>query len=131
VSRTNGDAVRTGGMFVRGLVGQVAGIVPFGNIIDSAWLLWDKDAQTLHDKVVNSVVVKAKGSEKIVARGGLGELRPGVTPPPAYAPPVRFPTTSPPSPPGRQADEIYCRNCGQPVKADSQFCAHCGARVAS
>ncbi len=131
VIRTNGDAVRTGGMFVRGLVGQVAGIVPFGNIIDSAWLLWDKDAQTLHDKVVNSVVVKAKGSEKIVARGGLGELRPGVTPPPAYAPPVRFPTTSPPSPPGRQADEIYCRNCGQPVKADSQFCAHCGARVAS
>ncbi len=129
VIRTDGSAVRTGGMFVRGLVGQAAGIVPFGNIVDSAWLLWDTDAQTLHDKVVNSVVVKASGSEKIVEAGGLGALRPGVTPPPAYAPPVRFPP-SPPAPQPRQADEIYCMNCGQPVKADSQFCAHCGARVA-
>ncbi len=131
VIRTDGSAVGTGGMFVRGLAGQLAGVVPFGNIVDSAWLLWDKDAQTLHDKLVNSVVVKAQGSEKIVERGGLGELRPGVTPPPAYAPPVRFPASSPPSPPARQADEVYCGNCGQPVKAGSQFCAHCGARVPS
>jgi len=127
VIRTNGEAVRTGGMFIRGLVGQVIGIVPFGNIIDGAWLLWDKDAQTLHDKVVNSVVVKAQGSEKIVERGSLGELRPGVTPPPVYAPPIRFPTSSPPSPPTRQAD---CGSCGRAVKADAQFCPNCGASIA-
>lgn len=47
---TDGRAFGTAMIFVRGLVGWAAGIVPFGNIIDSAWLLWDKDAQTLHDK---------------------------------------------------------------------------------
>ena len=72
VIRTNGDAVRTGGMFVRGIVGQLAGLIPF--FLDDLWMLWDKNAQTLHDKIVDSVVVRAQGSEKIVERGGL-ELR--------------------------------------------------------
>ena len=128
----DGRAVRTSGMFVRGLVGWAAGIAPFGNIIDGAWLLWDKDAQTLHDKVVNTVVVKASGSEKIVETGGLGAPPAGVTSPPAYAPPVSFPSSSPPGPaaPARQADEIYCSNCGQAMKVDAQFCPSCGASVA-
>jgi hypothetical protein len=39
---------------------------------------------------VNTVVVKAQGSEKIVEKGGLGPLPPGVTPPPAYAPPINL-----------------------------------------
>jgi len=132
VIRTDGGAVGTGMMFVRGLVGWAAGIVPFGNIVDGAWLLWDKDAQTLHDKVVGTVVVKAKGSEKIIEAGGLGAPPAGVTPPPAYAPPVSFPASSPSgaSPQARGADEVFCRNCGRAVKADAQFCPNCGASIA-
>ncbi|TMB69273.1 MAG: zinc-ribbon domain-containing protein, partial [Chloroflexi bacterium] len=98
--------------------------------VDNAWLLWDKDAQTLHDKVVATVVVKAKGSEKIVEAGGLGAPPAGVTPPPAYAPPVSFPASSPPaSPQARGTDEVFCKNCGRAVKADAQFCPNCGASV--
>ncbi|MDO8615623.1 MAG: RDD family protein [Dehalococcoidia bacterium] len=94
VIRTNGDAVGTGGMFVRGLAGQLAGLIPL--YLDDLWILWDRDAQTLHDKLVNTVVVRAQGSEKIVERGGLGALPEGVTPPPIYGPPIRF--SSAPSP---------------------------------
>jgi hypothetical protein len=127
---TDGRAVRTGGMFVRGLVGQLLGFVPFGSVIDSAWLLWDKDAQTLHDKIVTTVVVKASGSEKIIEVGGLTAASTGVIAPPAFAPPVSLPISSPSATagaPARQADEMFCRNCGQAMKADSQFCPHCGA----
>jgi uncharacterized RDD family membrane protein YckC len=97
VIRTNGDAVTTGGMFVRGLVGQIAGWIPF--FLDDLWMFFDKNAQTIHDKVVDSVVVKAKGSEKIVENGHL----PGALPPPPsyapYAPPVSLPTSQPARPP--------------------------------
>jgi RDD family/zinc-ribbon domain len=131
VIRTDGGAMNTGTMFVRGLVGWAAGIVPFGSIVDNLWLFWDKDAQTLHDKVVNTVVVKAKGSEKIVETGGLPAVAAGAVPPPAYAPPVTLPGTSPSqSLQARQAGEIFCSNCGQAVKADAQFCASCGASIA-
>jgi uncharacterized RDD family membrane protein YckC len=94
VIRTNGDAVRTGGMFVRGLAGILAGFIPF--YLDDLWIFWDRDAQTLHDKLVNTVVVKAQGSEKIVESGGLGALREGVTPPPIYAPPINLTGSTPP-----------------------------------
>ena len=95
VIRTNGDAVRTGGMFVRGLAGFLAGLIPF--YLDELWILWDRDAQTLHDKLVNTVVVRARGSEKIVESGGLGELPAGVTPPPVFAPPISFSSSPPPA----------------------------------
>jgi uncharacterized RDD family membrane protein YckC len=108
VIRTNGEAVRTGGMFVRGLVGFLFGAVPFPfSLLDDLWLLWDRDAQTLHDKIVNTVVVRAKGSEKIVERGGLDMLREGVTPPPVYAPPIRF--TSSPPPASETAEQALAR----------------------
>ena len=100
VIRTNGDAVRTGGMFVRGLAGIVAGVIPL--YLDDLWILWDRDAQTLHDKLVNTVVVRASGSEKIVERGDIGPLPAGVTPPPVYAPPIKFsssPASTPPPAP--------------------------------
>lgn len=99
VIQTNGDAVRTGGMFVRGLVGWAIGLVPFGTIADNVWLFFDRDAQTLHDKAVNTVVVKARGSEKIVEKGGLGPLPAGISPPPAYAPPINLGASSPPGAP--------------------------------
>jgi len=109
VIRTNGDAVRTGGMFVRGLAGALAGVLPF--FLDDLWILWDRDAQTLHDKLVNTVVVRAQGSEKIVEQGGLGAVREGVSPPPIYAPPVNLSgvTGRAPAPPAAGTTEDRLR----------------------
>ena len=45
-------------MFLRGLVGIALGFIPF--YLDDLWILWDKDTQTLHDKVASTVVVKAQ-----------------------------------------------------------------------
>lgn len=89
VIRMDGSKVTTGGMFMRGLAGVLCSFVPL--YLDYLWILWDKDIQTLHDKLVNTVVVRAQGSEKIIERGSLGPPPEGVTPPPAYAPPVSFP----------------------------------------
>ena len=104
VIKTDGSAMNTGSMFVRGLLGLVCGLIPL--YLDDLWMLWDKDAQTLHDKLADTVVVKANGSEKIVERGSLGPLPAGYERP-AYAPPVTFPSsTGPSSPPpaGAPAD---------------------------
>ena len=85
-------------------------------------MLWDRDAQTLHDKLVNTVVVKAQGSEKILERGSLGPPPAGYTPRPAFAPPVTFPSTSTPPPAAppsgapdpaealRQLDDLRAKN---------------------
>ena len=105
VIRTNGDAVRTGGMFVRGLAGALAGLIPF--FVDELFILWDHDAQTLHDKLVNTVVVRARGSEKIVETGGLGALPAGVTPPRPFAPPIRIPSS--PRPAGETPEQALVR----------------------
>jgi hypothetical protein len=116
-------------MFVRGLAGALCGLIPL--YLDELWILWDKDAQTLHDKLVNTVVVKAKGSEKIVELGSLGPPPEGFAPPPAYAPPVTFPVASPPpAAPSSQPGGRFCSNCGQAIATGAQFCASCGARVA-
>ncbi|MGA2286474.1 MAG: RDD family protein [Dehalococcoidia bacterium] len=98
VIKTDGSACGTGYMFLRGLVGIILGVIPF--YLDDLWILWDKSSQTLHDKVASTVVVKARGSEKIVEQGSLGQLPAGVSSPPAYAPPVSLPGRgSPPAPP--------------------------------
>ncbi|MEO8456513.1 MAG: RDD family protein [Chloroflexota bacterium] len=95
VIKTNGSAMNTGSMFVRGLLGILCGLIPL--YLDDLWILWDKDAQTLHDKLADTVVVKAQGSEKIVERGSLGPLPAGYARP-TYAPPVTFPPSSSPAP---------------------------------
>jgi uncharacterized RDD family membrane protein YckC len=94
VIRTNGDAVTTGGMFVRGLAGALAGFIPF--FLDELWMFWDKNAQTIHDKMVNSVVVRARGSEKIVEHGGLETRLQPAQPHEAFAPPVSPAQAAPP-----------------------------------
>ncbi|MBF6599560.1 MAG: RDD family protein [Dehalococcoidia bacterium] len=95
VIRADGRAVSTGWMFVRGLLTFVGGLIPL--YLDDLWLLWDQNAQTLHDKMAATVVVRAQGSEHIVLRGSVGELPAGYTPPPAFAPPVSFPATAEPA----------------------------------
>jgi hypothetical protein len=85
------------------LVGIVLGIIPF--YLDDLWILWDKDSQTLHDKVVSTVVVKARGSERVVTEGSLGSPPAGVTPPPAFAPPVTLPGTPTSTPPPTTASQ--------------------------
>jgi uncharacterized RDD family membrane protein YckC len=92
VIRTDGRAATTGPMFVRGLLGIVLSFVPL--YLDDLWLLWDRDAQTLHDKLAGTVVVKAKGSERILTEGSLGPPPVGVALPPRYAPPVSFTGTA-------------------------------------
>jgi len=104
VIKMDGSAMNTGSMFVRGLLAWICGLIPLW--LDPLWILWDRDAQTLHDKLADTVVVKANGSEKIVERGSLGPLPAGYERP-AYAPPVTFPSsTGPSSPPpaGAPAD---------------------------
>jgi uncharacterized RDD family membrane protein YckC len=120
VIKTNGTAVGTGGMFIRGLLGIVCSLIPL--YLDNLWILWDKDAQTLHDKLAETVVVRAHGSEKIVERGSLGPPPAGYMPPPSYAPPVAFPSTSTPPPAApssgapdtaealRQLDDLRAKN---------------------
>jgi len=110
VIRTDGKAVATGGMFVRGLAGILCGLIPF--YLDYLWILWDKDAQTLHDKLVNTVVVKARGSEKIVESGSLGPIPEGVRVPPVYAPPINLSGSVPRAPaqaPQEEAEQALAR----------------------
>jgi hypothetical protein len=97
VIRTDGRAVSTGYMFLRGLLGIALGFIPL--YLDDLWILWDKDAQTLHDKVAGTVVVQARGSERVVTEGSLGPPPEGVAPPAPYAPPVTLPGTTPSPPP--------------------------------
>ncbi len=94
VIRTDGRPMDTGWMFVRGLVGFVPGlVVGLWGIVDDAWLLWDQNAQTLHDKIASTVVVRAHGSEHLLNAGWAGQLPAGVVQPGAYAPPLSFPAT--------------------------------------
>jgi uncharacterized RDD family membrane protein YckC len=105
VVKSDGHSVGTGYMLLRGLVGIVFSNIPF--FLDDLWILWDKDSQTLHDKVVDTVVVKARGSEKIVAQGSLGPPPEGVMASPAYAPPMTLPGSGPSSTtPSRPSEDI-------------------------
>ena len=103
VIKTDGSKATTGTMFLRGLVGAVLGLVSIVGVVDALWMLWDKDAQTLHDKMAETVVVKAQGSEKIVERGSLGPVPAGYERP-AFAPPISFPPSSAPPAASAQAD---------------------------
>ena len=65
VMRTDGTASDWGSTFVReflvkfALFEVAADLVTFGlgSFIDLLWAFWDRDRQTLHDKIVNTVVV--------------------------------------------------------------------------
>ncbi len=54
----NRNLLTTGTAFLRLLVRVAMGFVPFLSILDLLWPLWDVRRQTLHDKAVNSYVVR-------------------------------------------------------------------------
>jgi hypothetical protein len=61
VNIETGRVVGAGEVWLRDVVLKiiVAGIVPFGNLIDPIWILIDRDRQALHDKIIKTVVVYA------------------------------------------------------------------------
>lgn len=109
VIRTDGRSMDTGWMFVRGLVGFLPGLlIGLWGLVDDAWLLWDQNAQTLHDKIASTVVVRAQGSEHMLHPDFAAQLPPGVVRPGAYAPPIAFtPPTAPASPAQSPADALH------------------------
>ncbi len=50
--------IGAGRAFGRYIIQSVFSFIPFLPLLDVLWMLWDDDKQTLHDKVVNSIVVK-------------------------------------------------------------------------
>ena len=67
VDLQKGQTVSTGGVWVRDVVVKqiVFGIIissftgGLGSLLDTIWVLFDKNRQSLHDKVVNTIVVYA------------------------------------------------------------------------
>ena len=55
-----------------------------GTILDALWILWDKDRQTLHDKMADTVVVRPRLGLHPLREGALSAPEPA---PPPYAPP--------------------------------------------
>ncbi len=111
VIKVDGRKMTTGSMFVRGLIGVLCGIIPFR--LDDLWILWDRDAQTIHDKLAETVVVRAQGSQKVVEKGSLGPVPAGYERP-LFGPPVTLPTSTPPAPDSaealRQLDDLRAKN---------------------
>ena len=89
ISLETGRAVTTGEMWLREVVVKllVVSIVPFGRLIDSVWVLFDKNRQALHDKILNQVVVYAPqglpAAMLSLQNAGYAQLPPS----PASAPP--------------------------------------------
>ena len=67
VVRANGESSGWGYTFVRevilkGLLGYFLAVITLGLffVVDYLWPLWDKDRQTLHDKMAETLVVQAR-----------------------------------------------------------------------
>lgn len=50
--------IGSGKAFGRYIIQSVFGFIPFLPLLDVLWMTWDDQKQTLHDKVVNSIVIK-------------------------------------------------------------------------
>jgi uncharacterized RDD family membrane protein YckC len=55
----DGQLLGSGGGFLRWLMAFVFGLVSCVSILDLLWPLWDEKNQTLHDKVLTSIAVRA------------------------------------------------------------------------
>jgi uncharacterized RDD family membrane protein YckC len=58
VTNTNGQPLTFGKLVLRLLIQVGFGFVAVVQLLDLLWPLWDIKRQTLHDKAVNSVVIK-------------------------------------------------------------------------
>lgn len=58
VRAENGQFLGAGAGFLRWLMGFALGIVSCVQLLDLLWPLWDEKNQTLHDKIVGSVVIR-------------------------------------------------------------------------
>jgi uncharacterized RDD family membrane protein YckC len=59
VVNERGELLSMGATSLRLLAQIGIGLVPFvGSLLDLLWPLWDEKRQTLHDKAVNSLVIK-------------------------------------------------------------------------
>ncbi len=56
---SDGQLLGAGGGFLRWLMAFVLGLVSCVQLLDVLWPLWDDKKQTLHDKIVSSVAVRA------------------------------------------------------------------------
>jgi uncharacterized RDD family membrane protein YckC len=54
----NGNLLTFGTAMIRLLAQIGLGLIPLGTVLDLLWPLWDDKRQTLHDKAVNSYVIK-------------------------------------------------------------------------
>ncbi|MGH7746440.1 MAG: RDD family protein, partial [Candidatus Dormibacteria bacterium] len=60
VDATTGSLIGFPRAAARWLIAEVLGVTIIGGILDILWPLWDPRKQTLHDKVVNSLVIFAR-----------------------------------------------------------------------
>jgi uncharacterized RDD family membrane protein YckC len=60
VQKGGTEVIGVGKGILRAVVSQVLSFTCIGGILNGLWPLWDKDRQSLSDKVVSSQVVKAK-----------------------------------------------------------------------
>lgn len=137
VVRENGDPVTLGNAMLRETLGRqliAAFTYGFYFVIDSAWPLWDRSRQCLHDKVAQTRVVRLEpldgrpgGTFTVEAErpavprpyGGHEPPAAGHTPEPAYEPepePARPPAHAPVAPP-RPRDDTPVRDGWLPPHA--------------
>ena len=83
--KTKGTAVRTGGMLTRGPLGIVCSLIAL--YLDNLWIIWDKDAQTLHDRLAETAVPCSRFRERSSSAGRWAPPA-GYMSSPSYAPPV-------------------------------------------
>lgn len=89
----DGRPAGLGTMLLRSFVGKyVLAVVTFSfyNIVDSLWLVWDKDRQCLHDKLAKTLVVKDDPAlDAAHAVGYARQALPHGRPAPSPLPPAR------------------------------------------
>ena len=73
-------------LLVKVVIFSALGVITGGitSILDPLWILWDKDRQTLHDKMADTIVVRPRLGLHTLREGALSAPEPS---PPPYAPP--------------------------------------------
>jgi uncharacterized RDD family membrane protein YckC len=104
IDADTGRAVGGGRMWVRDVLLKilVIGNIPFGNLIDGLFVLFDKERQSVHDKITSTVIVYAPRGlpQSMLSTWDAAQALPAgqaAAPPPAGTPPAPAPA-APPAP---------------------------------